>query len=112
MYFYGYPQPDEFIFDLSENKYRAASGRLVLTCKVEGATGSVTYTWNSTLAEWGSNHNQRTRFILTSEDSNTTHTCTAIDSKGNSGSASTEINIVGKTIFRDVYDSNSIWYRK
>ena len=77
---------------LGENEYRAASS-ILLTCEVEGAEGAVTYSWVTTLGE--GSEDQIRESILGSEDTGN-HTCMAVDSTGNSGSATIEISVVGK----------------
>ena len=85
------PPPDAV---LGENEYRAASS-ILLTCEVEVTEGAVTYSWVTTLGE--GSEDQIRESILGSEDTGN-HTCAAIDSTGNSGTATVEINVVGKCI--------------
>ena len=85
-----YMQPPDV--DLGENEYRAAS-KLTLSCMVEGASGTVTYDWMTSFNN--PNMQSITRNILRPADTGT-HTCTATDDNGNTGSASTVVNIVGK----------------
>ena len=76
---------------LGVNEYRAAS-TILLTCLVEGATGTAIYTWDSTLGE--EDNNQREGMALLSSDTGN-HTCMVTDGIGNTGSASAEIIVVG-----------------
>ena len=85
------PPPDAV---LGENEYRAASS-ILLTCEAEDPVGSVGYAWDTSLGE-GSSSNQRSESILGSEDAGG-HTCTVVDSTMNSGSATIEIIVVGKS---------------
>ena len=84
------PPPDAV---LGENEYRAASS-ILLTCGAEGFMGNVVYAWVSTLGEGSGN--QRGESILGSGDTGN-HTCTVTDSSSNSGSATTQIIVVGKS---------------
>ena len=80
---------------LGPNEYRAASP-LTITCEVQGATGTVTYSWVSTLSPVsGEPDSLRQRLLLRSSFSGV-HTCTATDSGGSSGIASIPVNVVGK----------------
>ena len=91
-----YTSPPDFVG--GSNDYRAAS-TLLLTCQVTGATGTVTYLWISTCSSncfvLGKTDQTISRITLRSSDSGT-HTCTATDSVGNSGSASIMANIIGR----------------
>ena len=77
---------------LGPNEYRAASN-LFLTCQVEGATGTVNYTWDTTMPQGSGAH--RFTYVLSSANTGT-HTCTAMDENGSMGSDSVEVNVVGK----------------
>ena len=81
---------------LGPNEYRAASGPFTFTCEVSGASGSVTYIWTSNcfacvFATATTPSVSRTAFRSTDSGN---HTCTAVDA-GISGSATTEVNVVG-----------------
>ena len=87
------PPPD--VVDLGPNEYRAAS-LLSLTCMVEGATGTVSYDWTSTLPAVDGMPQTRTRNILRPADTGM-HTCTATDDdSGETGMASIEVIVVGE----------------
>ena len=103
--FIDYIPPPDFNPKPGLNEFRAGSGPLTLTCHVEGANGTVNYIWDSSIAMlyyWGPRFysvggvpEQRTISRLELAH-NGTQTCTATDSYNNSGSASIEINVVGK----------------
>ena len=78
--------------------YRPATS-VTLTCEVEGATGTVSYQWTSTCSScFVSGTSQSvSQSRLFSTDAGV-HTCTVTDGGGNTGSASTEMNIIGKII--------------
>ncbi len=82
----------------SESDYRASSGPVTLTCQVEGATGTVSYQWNSTCGNCfarGASQSVTQLFLRAGLDDGT-HTCTATDSDGGeTGSASFEMKIIG-----------------
>ena len=86
-----YIPPPDFNPKPGLNEFRAGSGPLTLTCHVEGANGTVNYIWDSSTGV----PEQRTISRLELAH-NGTQTCTATDSYNNSGSASIEINVVGK----------------
>ena len=100
-----YMPPPDFNPKPGLNEFRAGYGPLTLTCRVEGANGTVNYTWDPSIVmpylsdpslySVGGVPEQRTISRLELAH-NGTQTCTATDSYNNSGSASIEINIVGK----------------
>ncbi len=81
--------------------FRAGSGPITLTCQVEGATGTVTYLWTSTctgdcfVLRSPQTNPSVTQLYLRAGVDDGTHTCTATDSDGETGSASTEMRIIG-----------------
>ena len=85
---------------LGPNEYRAASGPYYFTCHVEGKTNAnLTYMWNSTCTDCEFSSETSDIIIRTAllSSDNGTHTCTVYEEgSGGSGSASIEINIVGK----------------
>ena len=90
-----YTPPDQYP-DYAPPNYRAASS-VTLRCRTEGASGSVRYRWSSTCSSCfasSSYSSSVSQSILKSRDSGT-HTCTTTDSTGNTGSNSTQMNIVG-----------------
>ena len=99
-----YNPPADFI-RLNPSEYRAASGRVDVTCSVQGATGTVSYQWSSTCRHCpfqSTNKPQSTRSVLYraalhSGDTGT-HTCTVNDGSGSAGTASFVMNVVGKII--------------
>ncbi len=80
------------------NDFRAGSGPVTLTCQVEGATGTVTYQWTSTcgncFAKGPTTQSVIGTFLRVDVDDGT-HTCTATDSGGGTGSASFVMRIIG-----------------
>ena len=83
---------------LSLTEYRAASGPFTFTCHVEGATPDSEYRWSSTcngcpFARARSASVNRTA-LLSTDDGN--HTCTVIVPNIKCGTASIQMNIVGK----------------
>lgn len=90
-----YTAPDEYP-DYAPPNYRAASA-VSLTCEVNGAVGSPSYSWTSTCSScFAKNTHVKTvsQSFLRSRDVGT-HTCSVTDGNGNVGSASTQMNIVG-----------------
>ena len=88
----------------SLSDYRAGSGPVTLTCQVEGATGTVTYSWSSECSgtscveQSGTDQSllvtSAVGFLRAGVDDGT-YTCTATDSVGVTGSADTVISIIG-----------------
>ena len=79
--------------------YRPATP-VTLTCEVEGANGTVSYQWTSTCSSCfvpGQTSQSVSRNSLFSIDAGV-HTCTITDGSGNSGNASTEMNIIGQSV--------------
>ncbi len=79
------------------NDFRAGSGPATLTCQVEGATGTVSYQWTSTCSNCfarGTSPSVTGNFLRVNFDQGT-HTCTATDSGGGTGSASFVMRIIG-----------------
>ena len=98
-----YTPPTDFIRTSVED-YRAASGPVTLTCQVEGATGTVTYQWTSTCthpqcfvlnSNFRINDQTLMRSFVRAGVDDGTHTCTATDSVGSTGTDSIVMNIVG-----------------
>ena len=90
-----YTSPPDFVG--GSNDYRAAS-TLLLTCQVTGGSGTISYLWISTCTGCfvlRKTDQTISRITLRSSESGT-HTCTATDSVGNSGSASIMANIIGR----------------
>ena len=100
-----YNPPNDSIWLRQNNEYRAASGPLVATCRVQGTSGAVTFQWSSTCRDcpFQSIKPQSTRSVLVraalhSGDTGT-HTCTVNDNQGRAGIASIVMNIKGKILF-------------
>ena len=90
-----YTPPPGFI--PGSNEYRAASGRVTVTCAVVGGTGPVSYQWSSTCRVCpfqSARVNLISRTAAHSGDTGT-HTCTAT-SGSNIGSRSIIFKVVGK----------------
>ena len=83
-----------------EQEIRAAES-VTFTCQATGGTGMYSYLWSSTCTRncFLNSNNQNSHMItrdgLRSVDSGI-YTCSVIDNAGNSGSNSTEIEVVGK----------------
>ena len=83
---------------MNPTEYRAASGPQVFTCTATGGTGSISYQWSSTCngCVFSTSTDARiTRTGVHSGDSGT-HTCTATDAAGRTGSTGVVFNIVGE----------------
>ena len=93
-----YTKPSDFFMD--PPNYRAGSS-ITLTCRVEGVTYGLTYSWSSTCTHncfvRGMTTQSVTRHGLRSMDSGT-HTCNAADVWGHSGTATIVMNITGKAL--------------
>ena len=80
--------------------YRAGSS-ITLTCRVNGVTDGLTYSWSSTCAHncfvRGMTTQSVARHGLRSVDSGT-HTCNAADAWGHSGTATVVMNVTGKFV--------------
>ncbi len=91
---------------LTPPNYRAATS-VSLRCDAVGTTGSVNYQWSSTCGSScfvsGSSQNV-SRDKLWSYDAGQ-HTCTVTDEVGNTGRATTEMNIIGMYLFVFLYIS-------
>ena len=86
-----YTPPPDFSFPPGSNEYRAGSGPLTFTCRVDGAVATgVTWTSTCNCPVAGTTANPIRRGALISGDTGT-HTCTVSE-----GSASIPVNIVGK----------------
>ena len=97
---------------LGPNQYRAAS-QLTLSCQATGNTGELFYFWTSTCtggcAVSGTVSGQNVTVsnrggvdnFLRSDDAGT-YTCTAADRDENVGTASTDVDVVGKLFIFDV----------
>ena len=86
------PPPD---VDLGPNEYRAAT-TLTLTCMVEGASRTVSYQW---MTSFEGDEDLTTPSITRDQlrpQENGTHTCTATDGDGVTGSGSIEVIVVGE----------------
>ena len=86
---------------LGPNEYRAASGRVIVTCTVMGASGPVSYQWSSTCRDCPFTESTKQSIIRAAVHSGDTgsHTCTAMANEGNGtvpGSGTIVFNVVGK----------------
>ena len=91
-----YNPPSDFTLP-SPPYYRPATS-INLTCLAHGTTGTVNYEWYSTCTDcFVSSSTSRviSDAILQSNDAGV-HTCTAVDSSGNTGNKSTEMNLIGE----------------
>ena len=82
----------------NSTEYRAASGPQVVTCTATGGTGSISYQWSSTCSGCpfrSSTDATISRTAVHSRDIGT-HTCTATDTAGRTGSTGVVFNIVGE----------------
>ena len=91
-----YSKPADFSMD--PPNYRAGSS-ITLTCRVEGVTDGLTYSWSSTCTHdcfvRGMTTQNVTRHGLHSLDSGT-HTCNVSDALGHRGNATIVMNVTGK----------------
>ena len=91
-----YSKPADFSMD--PPNYRAGTS-ITLTCRVEGVTEGLTYSWSSTCAHncfvRGRTTQNVTRHGLRSVDSGT-HMCNATDALGRKGTATIVMNVIGK----------------
>ena len=98
-----YTAPTDAI--LGENQYRAAS-QLTLSCQATGATGALSYMWISSCTGGCAVAGDVTQNVSVSDrgrlfnflrpEDAETYTCDASDTNANIGSASTDVDIVGK----------------
>ena len=91
-----YNSPSGFTLPSPPYYQPATSG--TLTCHVNGGIGYIKYRWSSTAS--GSFASSSTlqsvsKSVITSVDRGI-HTCTAIDGNGNTGSNSTEMQLIGE----------------
>ncbi len=80
---------------LTPPDYSPASS-VSLRCEATGASGSVSYQWNSTCSGCfvrGTSQTQSQSYLW-SDDAGE-HTCVATDGRGNTGRATTRMNIIG-----------------
>ena len=98
-----YNPPNDSIW-LDQNEYRAASGPLNATCRVQGTSGVINFQWSSTCRDCPfqstkpeSTSNVLHRPALHSGDTGT-HTCTVNDNQGSAGTASIVMNVKGKIV--------------
>ena len=97
-----YNPPSDFTLP-SPPYYRPASP-VSLTCHAPDATGSASYRWSSTCSScFASSSTSQTinHIILKSIDAGV-HTCTVVDSNGNTGSDSTEMRLIGRSLMHTV----------
>ena len=91
-----YTKPSDFSMD--PPNYRAGSS-ITLTCRVEGVTDGLTYSWSSTCAHncfvRGMTTQNVTRHGLRSTDSGS-HTCSVTDTLARRGTAIIVMNVTGK----------------
>ena len=101
-----YSKPSDFSMD--PPNYRAGSS-MTLTCRVDGVTDGLTYSWSSTCAHncfvRGRTTQNVTRHGLRSVDSGT-HTCNVTDALGHRGTAAIVMNVTGKASY--VFGSQEI----
>ena len=97
-----YIPPNDSIWLRQNDEYRAASGPLVATCRVQGTSVAVTFQWSSTCRDcpFQSTKPESASSVirqpaLHSGDTGT-HTCTVNDNEGRAGIASIVMNIKGK----------------
>ena len=89
--------------------YYRPSTKVTLTCRAADTVGSVTYRWSSTCSSCFASRSSAqsiSKSILTASDAGV-HTCTATDSDGNTGSNSTEMQLIGMLLscmHNSVYD--------
>ena len=79
-------------------EYRAASGPQVVTCTATGGSGSISYQWSSTCNGCVFSSSTAATISRTAVHSRDigTHTCTATDTAGRTGSTGVVFSIVGE----------------
>ena len=88
-------------FTLPSPPYFRPATSVTLTCHAHGATGTVRYRWSSTCSSCfasSSSSQSVSKSILKSNDAGV-HTCTVTDADGNTGTNSTEMQLIGKKGF-------------
>ena len=99
-------------FSMDPPNYRAGSS-ITLTCRVEGVTDGLTYSWSSTCTHScfvrGMTTQNVTRHGLRSVDSGT-HMCNVTDAVGRKGSATIAMNVTGMANFVLVSESHTIFH--
>ena len=85
-----------------------------LTCQATGGTGMYSYLWSSTCTRncFLNTNSQMSRMItrdaLQSVDTGV-YTCSVTDNAGNSGSNSTEVEVIGKICLTSLIQSQYYW---
>ena len=90
-------------FNLPSPPYYRPATSVALTCRAHHPTGSVSYQWSSTCSSCfarSSSSQSITKTTLQSIDAGV-HMCTATDGSGNTGSNTTEMRMMGKSILFD-----------
>ena len=98
-----YSKPADFSMDPPNDH---AGSSITLTCRVEGVTDGLTYSWSSTCTHncfvRGMTTPNVTRHGLHSLDSGT-HTCNVANTMGQKGTAAIVMNVTGKALFMHVH---------
>ena len=87
-----------FDFNLPNPPYYRPASSVALTCVAENAIEPLQYSWSSTCSSCVFSDNSSNHIsinILKSTDAGI-HTCTVIDGAGSTGSAMTEMKLIGK----------------
>ena len=87
-------------FNLKSPPYYKTNTDVTFICRVEGAHGNITYQWSSTAMEKlpaDSNSQKLTIHMVNSYDDGN-YTCNVTDAKGNTGSDTTEVEVIGESL--------------
>ena len=93
-----YTRPADFNL-ISPPNYKTNTD-VTFTCRVEGASGIIKYQWSSTAENKlpaDSTSKVLTKNMLNSYDTGN-YTCTATDANNNTGSETTEVDVIGESL--------------
>ena len=70
------------------------------TCRVEGAYGDIKYQWSTTAMRElpADNNSQILTIAMVNSYDDGNYTCNATDAKGNTGSDTTEVEVIGESL--------------
>ena len=87
-------------FNLESPPYYKTNTDVNFTCRVEGAYGDIKYHWSSTaMRKLPADSNSQTLTIdMVNSYDDGNYTCMATDAKGNTGSDTTEVEVIGESL--------------
>ena len=93
-----YTPPDGF--NLKSPPYYKTNTDVTFTCRVEGAHGDIKYQWSSTAMRElpADSHSQTLTIIMVNSYDDGNYTCNAMDAKGNTGSDTTVVEVIGESL--------------